>query len=360
MKRKGCVVIAILIVAIAGFALYTYNRYNNAVAQKDTSSNEKVLITIDQGESPASVRDKLVNAGVIKDEDIGFGYTAYKIYAFMTKFDTKIQAGSYQLTKGTSIQEIAQQLQRADSAETKVTLKEGLRIEEIADEINRVLNTSENKKSKFNKNEFISLAKSYNSDREFLSLRPAGVKSLEGYLFPDTYFISQDATATDMVHLMLENFDTKIYKPNLGSIKNNKYSLHELLTVASILQREVQTKDDMSKVADIFYRRNSEGMKLEADSTVQYAIGYSNEEGVWWKKDLTVTDLNVSNPYNTRKYQGIPPGPIDSMGADAFSAALEPQANEYYYYISDKDGVTRFARTLAEHEANKRKYGLAF
>jgi len=356
MKKIGCIFFVIIIVIGGGTILFLINKYNSSISYS-AHSDEKILITVDKGESPSSVRDKLVNAGVIKDEEIIFGFTAYKIYAYATKFDTKIQAGSYQLTKGSSIKDIAQILQKADTEDIKVTIKEGLRLEEVADEFSRVLNAGTNKKAKFNKTDFISLAKNYTAPRDFLTSRPAGNNSIEGYLFPDTYFITSEASAPDIINLMLDNFATKIYNPNLGAIKNNKYTIHQLLTVASIVQREVQTPADMALVSDIFFRRLANKDNLGADITVLYALGYSDKEGVWWRKqEISAIDLEVNSPYNTRKFIGLPPGPIDSPGIDSFNAVLTPKANNYYYYLSDSDGITRYAKTYAEHVANQRKY----
>ncbi|MEI7603769.1 MAG: endolytic transglycosylase MltG [bacterium] len=356
MKKAGCLIFIIIIVLIGLYGLFLVNKYNSAIDYKATST-DKVLLTIESGESPTQVKEHLIEKGIIKDEEIAFGFSAYRIYAYITKFDTKIQAGSYQLSKGLSIKEIAELLQRAESQELKITLKEGMRIEEIAEKLNIDLNSSDNRNSKFNKNEFIDLAKNYVSDRDFLSSRPRGNNSLEGYLFPDTYFITPDATAKDLIELMLDNFDLKLFQPNSGSIKNNKYTLHELVSLASIIQREVQTPNDMSMIADIYFKRLRDDWKLEADATTQYAIGYSTSEGVWWKKNLTYDDLDSSSPYNTRKFSGIPPSPISSFGVTAFQAVLEPKANNYFFYISDKDCVTRYAKTFYEHEANISKYG---
>lgn len=360
MKKYGCFIAAFILVIILLLGLVTFNRYNDAVNKKSSSSTEKVSITIDNGESIDSIKKKLIENGVIKDEDILFGNTAFKIYTFLNKnkVDKTIQAGSYQMEKGLSIKNALEILQSADTQDMKLTIKEGLRIEEIADEINSTINTVTNRKSKFNKNDFINLAKNYPSSREFLKTRPQNIVSLEGYLFPDTYFLSYDTTAADIINIMLDNFDAKIYTPNLGRIKNNKYSFHSLVTFGSIIQREVQTKADMAMIADVYFKRDRDGMKLDADATTQYGLGYSDAEGVWWKRDLTDKDLQSNSPYNTRKFTGLPPGPISSFGTDAFDAVLSPTANPYYFYISDANCTTRYAKTEAEHLTNIRNYGL--
>ena len=373
MKIKGCVffLLVILIVGLFGFA--KVNQYNDAIS-KNTKNGESVLVTIDKGESPTSIKDKLISSGVLQDQDIIFGFSAYKLYEYFSKFDSKIQAGSYTIPKGSSIKEVAQILQQADVEQSKITIKEGLRLEEVADEISRILNDGTNKKSKFNKNDFINMAKNTSnsssisnsnivsptlqvSSRDFLNSRPPGDLSLEGYLFPDTYFVSPDASAQDIINIMLDNFKTKVYVPNLGAIKINKYTLHQLLTVASIVQREVQTPQDMALVSDIFFRRNAIGIPLGSDVTVLYALGYSQSEGVWWRKtEPNIKELDINSPYNTRRFAGLPPGPIDSPGLVTFMATLVPKANDYLYFLTDSNGVTRYAKTSSEHEANIRKY----
>ena len=357
MKLRGCIIFIVVIVAAAIFALAIISHYNNAISESN-KTGEIASITISSGESPNSVKDTLISNNIIKDQDVFFGFSAYKLYEYFTKFDTKIQAGSYSIEKGSSIKDVAEILQKADVDQAKVTIREGLRLEEMADEFNRVLNDGINKKSKYNKNDFINLAKNYDTGtKEYLSSRPIGNRSLEGYLFPDTYFLSKDVSAQSVINTMLDNFNNKIYQPYLGTIKINKYNLHQLLTVSSIVQREVQTPEDMAMVSSIFFRRIELNLPLGSDVTVLYALGYSQSEGVWWRKaEPTQQDLLINSPYNTRKFTGLPPGPIDSPGLASFLATLNPKSTNYLYFLTDKEGITRYAKTAAEHEANIKKY----
>jgi UPF0755 protein len=361
MRKYGCVALVIIIIFVVGFGFFISNKYNNAISKRSSDSTEKVSIIVPQGATLEDIRKKLVDTGIIKDEEILFGYTAFKAYTFFnkSKVDTsKIQAGTFLFQKGSSIEEVFTNLQTAEKEDIKVTIKEGLRIEEIAEQLNFSINNSTNRRAKFNKNDFISLAKNYTDSRESLSTRPVNYKSLEGYLFPDTYFVANDATAEDMIKLMLDTFDEKVYKPNLELIKKSPYKFHQLITLASLIQREVQTPQDMAEVAGILFRRTGDNFPLGIDATVQYALGYSQSEGVWWRKNITAQDLELDSPYNTRKFAGFPPGPIAGFGVTAFNAVLKPTKTIYYYYISDRDCNTRYAKNIAEHEENIRKYGL--
>jgi len=193
--------------------------------------------------------------------------------------------------------------------------------------------------------EFTEALKTFAPDYEFFKSKPA-TNSIEGFLFPDTYRLIK-GEPTEAIRMMLDNFGVKYkdeIKPNLGD-KN----LYEVMIVASLIEKEAKTQTDREQIAAVLYNRLAEGMRLDVDATVRYAI---ND----WKRALTKEDLSIDSPYNTRRYGGLPPTPICNPGLATIKAALNPPQSDYYYYLTDYQGVTHYAKTLAEHNANKLKY----
>jgi UPF0755 protein len=184
----------------------------------------------------------------------------------------------------------------------------------------------------------------------FLSMLPAG-QSLEGFLFPDTYFFDPKGGADRIVEKMLENFQERMKSAPDFSEKIGK-ARYDALILASVVEAEVKTETDRHMVADIFLRRISVGMPLQSDATVRYALGVT-------KIQHSAEDISVDSPYNTYKYKGLPPGPIGNPGIVSLRAAAAPQVNPYWYFLNNPaTGKTVFSVTFDEHVANKGKNGL--
>lgn len=182
----------------------------------------------------------------------------------------------------------------------------------------------------------------------FLKDKPPYV-SLEGFLFPDTYRVFRDAKAADVVRTLLSNFDRKLTPELRRRIAERKRSVFEIVTMASIIEREVRGEGDRRIVSDIFWRRLEIGMALQADSTVNYATGKSLPA-------VTLEDTKNVSEYNTYKYPGLPLGPISNPGLEAIEAAVSPSPNEYWYFLTDEDGTVHYGKNLDEHNRNKAKY----
>jgi UPF0755 protein len=155
---------------------------------------------------------------------------------------------------------------------------------------------------------------------------------------------------------MRNNFDKKYAQATAP--KTVSLTQEQIVTIASIIEREAITPDDMKLVASVLENRLDAGIPLGSDVTVEYALGYNTEEKTWWKKDLTIDDLAINSPYNTRVVAGLPPTPISNPGIVALNAAANPSTSDYMFFIADKDGKVHFAKTLEEHNANIKKYGL--
>lgn len=173
----------------------------------------------------------------------------------------------------------------------------------------------------------------------------------EGYLFPDSYRIPMGDDINEIITIMRNNFDKKY-----ATIGTSKYSQKEIVTVASIVQREVHFPEDEPIVASVLYNRLDIGMALQVDPSVQYAVGYYPLQKTWWKKNLSVDDLKINSPYNTYLNPGLPPTPISNPGLTALQAAAHPADTNYMYYVSDKTGHLHFSKTLDGHNSNVEKY----
>ncbi len=286
---------------------------------------------VQSGEGISTIANRLDKDGLIKSS------AAFKVYLKLTG-QIIVQPGTYELSSSQSLPSIANRIASGNTANVSLTIPEGYTMAQIADQIAQ--------KNISSKEDVLKIMNDFPPDYDFLGFRPFTQKSLEGFLFPDTYrFIKGDPTLA--IRQMLDNFGSKYradIKPELAG-KN----LYDVLIIASLVEREAQKAEDRPLIAGVIYNRLKIGMKLGIDATVRYIINN-------WKDPLTVADLNIDSPYNTRKYAGLPPGPICNPGLAAIEAALNPTEHKYYYYLTDPEGVTHYAKTLEEHNQNKVRY----
>ena len=279
------------------------------------------------------------------------------LYAKIKKMDLNFKAGTYEVNNGLSFEEVVKYLSDGTNAiQDTVTLKfiEGYRAKDYADLISKNTNLSyEDIMAKWNDESYVrSLMSSYpfltsdmfNSDVKCL---------LEGYLFPNTYEFFRDSSIEDITEKLLDA-TLKIYKENEEAFMASQYSVHELFTLASIVQRETGNTNDMPLVASVFFNRLATGMQLQSSVTVCYAldIGLNGD----WTKCEVIQDS--SDPYNTYQIMGFPPGAICNPGKDALLAVLNPVDSDYFFFIGDVcgNGGTIFAKTYGEQLANQKEY----
>ena len=172
----------------------------------------------------------------------------------------------------------------------------------------------------------------------------------------DTYRIEPETTTEEFVDRLLDQFASKIGGAVREGFQANGLDVHQAVSLAAIVEREAQVTAERPLIASVFYNRLRIGMRLQADPTVQYALGYQDSEGRWWKKALTYDDLRVESAYNTYANAGLPPGPICNPGLASLQAVSAPATTDYYYFVAVGDGSHVFSRTLEEHNANVRKY----
>ena len=290
------------------------------------SKGERVVVQIAPGQSAAQVTKMLKEKGVIRSELL------FKIILRLTTSPKDIKAGTFDLRKNTPDLEVINCLKssRCNHYE-KVTLLEGWRSEEIAE----------------------ALAENNITDaQKFLDIVRA--RNLEGYLYPSTYLFSQNTPPQKVVDEMLAQ-----YNKNVAPLfKEYPTTLTEkqVLTVASIVEREAVHHEERPKIAAVYLNRFKIGKRLEADPTVQYALGFSLKENRYWKKGLTLSDLRIDHPYNTYKNEGLPPGPICSPSAASVKGVLDPEEDFHaLYFVADSGGHHVFSRTYEEHLAHIRR-----
>ena len=290
------------------------------------------------GEPASAAVDRLQTAGVVSDGALLRNYLRYR------GLDVRVAAGLYRLHGRMTVRELAEALQTADLSRNYLTVLEGWRVEEIASALPEVYLS-------FQSDEFLATLLTRIPDYAFTADLP-DPPSLEGYLFPDTYHLSEDMTAVDLVKAMLDNFEDQVDAELRAQFAQNGFSLHQAVTLASIIEREAVIAEEGSVIASVFLNRLALGMKLETDPTVQYAIG--SEGDGWWKTSLTLEDLNVQSPYNTYLHDGLPPGPIANPGLSALRAVAFPAETTYLYFRAMCDGSGRhaFAVTYEEHLKN--------
>lgn len=295
-------------------------------------------VTVPEGASARKVWQTFVSEGYTT-RTFPWRYQAWRQGAA-----AKIKAGTYRFKEGDKVRDAVRQLAEGDTVVTDVavTFPEGFTLQQMAGRIaSRGVSTAD---------DFIAAAgpSEYVAQFPFLAGVATG-RNLEGYLFPDTYRVASDDSSRDIVGRMLANFNSKVTAELQQEVQASNRTLDQVITMASIVEREVTSEEDMALVAGVLWKRFDEGMGLDADATVRYALSK-------WNEPLTINDLSSDSPYNTRKFRGLPPGPICNPGLRAIIATIRPESSEYYYYLSAPDGKTIFARTNDDHNVNKAKY----
>ncbi len=332
-------------------ALETYIQIHaDELAQPAGNDDTPVTFVIEPGETAVEVAQRLERAGLISDAELFRRYLQYE------GLDAGLEAGTFTLRQTMTIPEIAQALQSGQRPERVVTVREGLRLEEVAAEVAAQTGIPEE--------EFRALVttgwrETDLASYEFLASLPP-TATLEGFLFPETYRLPEEATAYDVVARMLATFDERVTPEMRAAAADHGLSLYEMVTLASIVEREAVIPEERPIIASVYFNRLEAGWLLNADPTVQYGLGYDEETGQWWRKlyfdALGVNSLaEIDHPYNTYRYPGLPPGPICSPGLASLEAVAYPADTNYFYFIANchaNDGSHLFAVTEEEHYAN--------
>ncbi|MDA8353437.1 MAG: endolytic transglycosylase MltG [Firmicutes bacterium] len=313
---------------------YLYIDYSLGSPQR----SESVQVEIEPGASTADIGRLLKKEHLIRNDWF------FSTYAWISGNSRGLKAGIYEIPPEMDVNGILEMITQGKQNTISVTIPEGYTVEQIAERM------EEN--TQVTKEQFIKAVEKKDYDYAFLKEIPENPKRryrLEGYLYPSTYNIPKRATATDMVNMMLGQFEKKMKEHGvLQKLKQKNLTLDQWVTIASIVEREGQAKKELPKIAGVIYNRLNQEMRLQVDATVQYARGKQ-------KARLSYDDLEVENAYNTYRNDGLPPGPIANPGEKALVAAIEPDKHSYLYYVTKKDGTGEhyFAETFEEHRKYK-------
>ena len=332
---------------LQGFILSIYlNTRSGDLTSAAGKDDAPVLFTIEPGENLNAIANRLQSAKLLKDPDL------FKRYLQYNGLDASIEAGDFELKQTMNIQQIAKTLQEGRIAELNVRIPQGKRLEEIADIVASQVPISST--------EFLQLAQDpgpWKSQFEFLNDLPEGA-TLEGYLFPDTYSLPRDkVTARDVILTALRNFDKKVTPQMRADLQAAGRTLYDAVRLASIVEREAGVEKERPTIAGVYLNRLQDGMALDADPTIQYALGNTRDPNTWWPQITQDDYQGVQSPYNTYLNPGLPPGPIANPALASLQAAIYPEKHPYYFFRTscNNDGTHVFAKTLEEQIAHQCK-----
>ncbi len=335
--------LAVIAIDLLAIVFLAYLIFGSGRA-KNPSSQELIEFNIEKGQGARAIASNLKGEGIISNT-LFFNY-----YVLQDKSANSLQAGKYELSPSMTIRQIAAKFKEGDVVADpgiKITIPEGYKTSEIEELL--ISSGFLFKESELQEAVGISapLAREI-FGLGFLSDLPPRA-TIDGFLFPDTYFFEQDSQLNSIVGKMLLNFNEKIPDATRVKIKARGKNLYEVVIMASLLEKEVRTLEDMKLVSGVLWKRMEIGMPLQVDATLAYITG--NKTG-----EITNEDKLIDSPYNTYKYRGLPPTPIANPGLNAITAAIEPEVSNYLYYLSAPGGETVFSETLEEHNENKAKY----
>ena len=348
--RRWTLAATVLAVAMTAVAVWQITEAPGSITEESQPSRSTasipglpVLVTIDPGDSPQAIGERLEKLGVIPSA------AHFRILVSLLGYEQLLQAGQYEFERGTPTLEAVLRIREGRTSTRRVVLREGLRREEVAEILAQedVVSAAE----------FLAAAqRSYPYD--FLADLPPGA-SLEGYLFPATYDFRHNMSGQEVVEAMLRAFGQNVTPGLRQEAREAGLTLHQVVTLASIVEREAQLAQERPIMAQVFLKRLRLGIPLEADPTVQYALAQdpdSVRRYGYWKQELTEADLAIDSPYNTYLNGDLPPGPIANPGLDAILAIIRPADTDYLYFVAKPDGSHAFAKTEEEHLKNVETY----
>jgi UPF0755 protein len=293
-------------------------------------NTDTARVEIASGDGTDVAAQKLHDGGIIKYPLL------FKIQSKLGGYDGNIQPGAATITNGMSYGEILELLITQNRETTKIVIPEGYEVKQIAEKLCEAgLVTWDDFYAALNPDDY---------DYRFLKDLPDRENKMEGYLFPATYEIPAGMSAHDIIDLMLAAFDSQFKDEYYEQAALYGMTVDQVITMASIVERETDSDSERAKVAGVFYNRRNSGMKFQSCATVQYILGER-------KPVLSIADTQIDSPYNTYLYEGFPIGPICNPGIECIEAALYPEATDAYYFVLGKDGQHVFSNTYEEHLA---------
>lgn len=293
--------------------------------------NKEIKITINHGESLSVISKKLLKKGVITNENI------FEVATKIRGLDTSIPVGTFLMQNVKVNHDIINHLVFGNPERKKVTLLEGWNIKQTSNHLSKEMG--------FDYNTIVEII----NNTSFINSLGIKSQSLEGYLYPDTYYFFEGENVNSVIKRLVKEYKYFWTDSNITKASSISLTQHQILTLASIIEGEAIYDSERPIISAVYHNRLKRGMKLQADPTVQYII----KDG---PRRLLIKDLRIKSPYNTYLYEGLPPGPINSPGFKSLSAALYPDKNDYLYFVAKGDGYHTFSKNEKEHERAKRAF----
>lgn len=313
----------VLVLILSYLTFFTPNYYKH---------DSPIQFDISKGESFTSVTKRLYEQGITPSE------TNFKIAGFIYGAEKKVRAARFQIPNGLSYLDLLDLFISGEcDFQRTLTIRPGQTIKWLAHRLQKYVY--------IDSTEFVNLA----SNKDFADSLGLNQNTFEGYLFAADYEIYERSSPQEVIELFYNEFKEFYNDSLVQRTKEIGFNVHEIVTLASIIKGETNKEDEMPRISGVYHNRLRIGMKLQADPTIQYVM-----PGGW--KRLTYKDLELDSPYNTYKYFGLPPGPINSPGKEAILAALYPEKNNYLYFVADGMGGHLFGKNLTEHNRNVQKY----
>jgi UPF0755 protein len=328
-------VLIVLALGVAGAGYFGFTRVHERF--KGYSASEQ-FVEIPPGSSPASIGQRLVDAGIVRDP------LTFRGAVWLSGRARELKAGQYRFDRPVTAMEVVDKLARGDVYRRLVTFREGLTIGDMA----RVYEEAELGRA----DEFEKAARDASAIRD---LDPDAA-DLEGYLFPDTYSLGRETPAATLVSLMVGSFKNAFTDELRAAARTHGLSVREVVTLASLVEKETAVGEERTLVAAVYLNRRKVGMPMQADPTVIYAMQRAGN----YNGNIRREDLQIDSPYNTYRYPGLPPGPIAAPGVASLQAAANPAQVDYLYFVSRNHGSHVFARTLEEHNRNVQEWQVKF
>jgi len=343
---KGLAIVVALLVVVGAVASRGFDWWTLNVGTPVSQHSVPVAFTVSTGEGASEVGDGLKAKGLIRST------LAFDLYTRQSGTRGKLQAGTFVLNKDMAVPALVAALEHGHANQLAVRLLEGDTMVQMSQLVQAAGLGSASA--------YVSAAEdpSWTAKYPFLQNRPPGSpQNLEGFLFPDTYLVNQGSGPTALIQRQLDEFGQQ-FSPALqaqaaqSTSVRPAESIFNIVTLASIVEREVNQPPDRALACDVFYNRLAQGIPLGSDATIEYAIGQ-------WNANLTPADLANPSPFNTRLHAGLPPGPISNPSLASIKACIEPKASTYLFFFIDAKGVTRFSSSDAEFTQQQQQYGLA-
>lgn len=326
---KKWAAIAAVFAVLLGAGLFLAFGTTHVIERSDRDAKENIYMVVKPGTTASEISDHLTRLGVI-DSRLRFWWLM-KLQGDAQKFKT----GTYAFAPHMDEQAVLDKLVSGDTTVVRFTIPEGFGIKEIAKRLAD--------EGLVDEQEFLAEAKDF-APYDYMKKRPNERYAAEGYLFPDTYEIYSEVTPEAIMKMMAEDFDTRLTPALRQQAAAKNLSIHDLVTLASLVEKEARYDEDRPIIAQVFFKRLQMGMPLQSDTTLQYLMAGP-------KEDVSIEDTKIDSPYNTYQHAGLPPGPIASPGMKSILAVLNPASTDYLYFVADRQGHNHYSQTYDEHLA---------